>query len=230
MRKAKYYSVIIIFVLSTTAAYSQKPWCVKAGINISSFTDHDDISIRNPVIGISRDFPLEEIYSIMPELIFTSHGGSVTNILGINQHSDHFMNIYDVTANIIYLELPVLFTLKVINSSFSTRIYTGPSFRLGIGDLSDEKYRGIVQTDDNIIINDEPYNNNVEFIEGDFNSSSFRIVHSGFGLNVGLLFEYQFLSLDIMYSYALHQIGQLGQYQFVNKNTHATHFLLGVNF
>lgn len=230
MSKIKYYSIVMLIALYSTAVYSQKPWCVKAGVNISSFTDYDDDSIRSLSIGISRDFPIEEIYSIMTELIFTTQGGAVNNVLVTNPQSDQFQNVYDITAQIVYIEIPVVFTLKVINTSFSTKIYTGPSFRIGISDLSDEKYQGFVQAGDGMIINEEQYNNNVNFTEVDFNNSSLRIVHSGIGLNVGLLFEYKFLSFDIMYGYALHQIGQLGQYQFVNKNTHATHFLLGVNF
>ena len=144
--------------------------------------------------------------------------------------TDPYIYSYDITVRIVYLEIPILFTMTVIPGDFSTKIYLGPSYRLGIIDITNKSNR-------TLIYNSDDYNGDMireeietQFVQGDFDNSLPRIVNSGFGLNVGLLFQYKFVSFDFMYSYGFNKIGQVDQFYFIDKRTHAVHFLLGINF
>ncbi len=226
----KLFFIGIFTILIASNVYSQSPWCLKAGVNISSFTNEDSDFITSFTFGISREYPLNDSYSIIPEIFLTKQGGIVKDEPVKTPEYEEYLYSYDILSRVVYFEIPILFAGNFDFNSLRTKIYLGPSYRLGFIDASKISNEKLIYDRDNPEKKEEYENYDFEYIQGDYDNSLPRIISSGLGLNIGVMLKYSFLTLDIMYSYALHDIGQLDQFHPLNKNTHALHFLLGVNF
>jgi len=89
---------------------------IKAGASLSTISeegegfsseDVDRNSIVTPVVGLTFDLNLSDIITIQPELLYSQSGGkNVYNVLGTTTDASYRIN---------YLELPVLFKVKVGN-------------------------------------------------------------------------------------------------------------------
>jgi hypothetical protein len=105
----------LVMLCAAPAAFSQLG--IKAGAALSTVNEdgegysQDDVekkSVLTPVIGLTYDLNLSNVFTLQPELLFSQSGGRSTyNVLGTSTESTHRIN---------YLELPVLAKLQLGNA------------------------------------------------------------------------------------------------------------------
>ncbi len=138
------FSVLIFFVIvSVMGAQAQSEVApvtvanpggiyIKGGVNFSNISTHNDGSYNDANmlttynVGVVADFPLMEVLSVQPGLVFTGKGSKASgSVLGVSSTTKF---------NPMYIEVPVNFVVKVpIGNDARFFFGAGPYAALGVG-------------------------------------------------------------------------------------------------
>ncbi len=214
MKKQLFLFLVSCMILSMTClsvkAQDTNPaqFGVKAGLNLSNLYT-SDASSSDLLVGFNFGFfdklPLTNDVSIQPEFYISTKGSSVT-YKGI---------ILDGTAkfNLTYLELPVLFVVKV-----------APALNVQFGPYIAYMVDGKVTNEANVSLFNFEKNLNVN----DYNRFDAGLV-GGLGVDVGSL------TIGARYNYGLTKVGKtksylLSSYTIPNANNGVINFYISLGF
>ncbi len=105
----KKLSIIVLMFIFSTSAFAQKfNFGPKAGINITNYSggDINSDAMIGYHLGGMLNFGFGEIFSIQPELLFSTQGAKVMNV---TSKKDYKIN---------YLNLPILLKFRIANGFF----------------------------------------------------------------------------------------------------------------
>jgi hypothetical protein len=129
----------MLLALISIPVFSQVSYNIKAGMNMSDFTKDDFSKMKVGFqIGVGMDYAFDNTWSFQPSLLLTTKGAK----------SDSEED-FEVKANPIYIELPLMLAAKVnVASDVNVVFSAGPYAAYGIGGKNTVETSGIsVETD-----------------------------------------------------------------------------------
>ncbi len=127
--------IVIALLLGITANAQEKPltFGVKAGMNLANFSGDGDFDSKIGFnVGVTVDYALPSNLYILSGLEFTIKGGK-TKAEYIMMEEDVAVR-YKVTANPMYLQLPVHLGYKLaVTEGVNLVFHTGPYIAYGVG-------------------------------------------------------------------------------------------------
>lgn len=129
----------MLLALISIPVFSQVSYNIKAGMNMSDFTKDDFSKMKVGFqIGVGMDYAFDNTWSFQPSLLLTTKGAK----------SDSEED-FEVKANPIYIELPLMLAAKVnVASDVNVVFSAGPYVAYGIGGKNTVETSGIsVETD-----------------------------------------------------------------------------------
>lgn len=194
--KKTFFSVLSIAFLGIfTTLHAQVG--IKAGVNLSTIVeeneevskeDFDNKSIVGPVLGLTFDLSVNDVFSIQPEVYYSQSGGKNTyNVLGSVSKSVYRIN---------YIEVPILAKLKFGNSGGE-----GVGFYVAAGPWAgfalNGKYEFTTEVDGDII-----FQNKEDFTFDDEDNA--KRLNYGLSGAAGLMFGQ--LAIDLRYNYGINNL------------------------
>jgi hypothetical protein len=195
----KQFILLTMVLLGTAIAThsSAQTFCVKAGLNLSTFNVPDENTPPKPLMtpglhmGITRDFKLSQSFVFETGILFSMKGYRV-------DYSGTFMGIpftIDGKTNLSYLEIPLLIK-GYYEIGPSTRLYAAAGPYVGIGLVGKEEAEVTINGD----------------TESDFRNLSFGededVKRVDLGLNFGTGIEFKSFLLGVNYGLGLTDISQ----------------------
>ena len=220
---------IIIFLFIVSNLNAQNPWRIKAGLNFSKFRDNDSEFLINYSFGLSRQIYIFGNYFVSPEIFVTKQGSLLKHKPVKTDDWDWYLYSYNIKAEIIYLEFPVLLNYEISLQGLKMNIYLGPSFRFSFGSLDKTKrsIEKLIYDDTHPDRKDDYVDYNFEFVQGDYAGS--LIKSSAWSMNFGFKVDLNIIDLALRYTYTLNEIGQIEQLQPIKRYLHSLHILLGIH-
>lgn len=199
MRKMKFSLIVAMLVAVTAVSAQQLTLGVKGGLNMSNFSG--DLDNADPKvgfnIGLAADYEFMWDHAIQTGLFFTTKGSKYTSSLEGKK--------VDVTANPMYLQLPIHYAYK-LNVSPGTRLvfHAGPYMALGIGGKI--KAKGSLDK--------VSFKADSDFFEKD----RFKRFDAGLGLGVGA--EFGPILVDLGWDMGLVNISDVNNVDTKNQNAY----------
>jgi len=222
--------LLVLFVINLNA---QNSWTIKGGLSHSNFRDENESnSINSFSIGISKNIPISDNFSISAELFVTTQGGILKNKLVYfgEFFADSVFYAFDIKAVATYLEIPLLLNYSVYNFSKNNGniyLFFGPSYRFAIDHSSTLSNRRKT--------NEDYRSKNFDYsAAGDWDNSLpsplFVFVNErGLSLNIGFVYNHPFLIVETRYTYTMREMEQIGQIDAIGNHLNSIHLLIGFN-
>ncbi|HSC52755.1 MAG TPA: porin family protein [Phnomibacter sp.] len=202
-------SVVMAQSKSTTKAALEPKLGIKAGANFSNFFI-DEVDDANMKVGfhggVYAQLPISALFSIQPELLYSSKGSKIT-------YNNFIMGNGEYRFNLNYIEMPVL---AVVHLGPSINLHAGPyiAYLAGVN---------VTNLDEN--------NNSVDQITSldadDYNRFDY-------GLSGGVGFTVDALNFGARYSYGFSAIGEnsdnVSLANYVFRDTKNSNFQLYLGF
>lgn len=138
----KFFLLIMVWLMSLAAAYSQNYLGVKGGVIFSNMTDghlgldYDDLGQLGGTTGIVAEYTFNDFFAFSPELVFS--------MKGTEYHKKESNTVIETRTDIYhfgYIELPLLLKIRYELSFIEPYVKLGPYFGLiAAGDATEYGY------------------------------------------------------------------------------------------
>lgn len=185
--------ILASLILFTTVSFAQEiKYGAKAGINVSNLRGDypDEIDENKSKIGFHiggfLEYSINDKFSIQPELLFSTQGGSSEIKESFEYNGETYYESFTQTPKISYLNIPLMLKYKVIEK---LSIEFGPQIGFALSakskweyvDTEDSSYNETIEVD---ILNGGNYN----YLGTDVEVKG-RINKFDFGLNLGASYD-----------------------------------------
>lgn len=202
--------ISIIFLLSSPIILSaQKGFSYKLGANYSKFRNIDTEMKPGVTMGLGYEWDLRKNSAIEVEVYYINHKVTVRNKTIAIYWDYDFGHNYNIQLSLGTINLATNFCYYIpICKRFKLQTLIGPSFSLGIIDMSTKKRLNLVRNEQSIIEFDYIYSR-----EGGFSI----LKTSGLNLNTGIGFVYSFLKIEFRYSHPFYDVETITDINFFEK-------------
>jgi outer membrane protein with beta-barrel domain len=121
---------------ASTAASRAAAWYTRPAVGVQVGYSRSDLALggggslltsrQGAITGVYLQFPLNDVFAIRPELLFSLKGGSTVATIG----SEGEQNI---DIELAYIELPVLFRVSFPTGSVRPVLFGGPAMAIQVG-------------------------------------------------------------------------------------------------
>ena len=182
--------ILLFSICLTNSSWAQdRLWSIRAGINISSFTNLGEKSIKRLSLAISRDIPIFNRFSIITGFMMSGQGSLLENKPIKTDYWENNLYAYDIKVQRVNLDIPLLLGYSLTYTPIIIKPYTGFSYRIGLGDGTRTDNRKVLYNDHHTERKSEFENFNFEYRFGDSATVPFWISATGFVFNIGTRFE-----------------------------------------
>lgn len=184
--KNKQIILVIIGLLVSFLAFSQDKTGIKVGLNLTNLyvSDVDDENMKFGFnAGIYHRVDITDNFAFQPEFLFTQKGASIHYNGSLLNGSGTYR------YNLNYLEIPLLFVIKLGDVNFHAGPYAALLAGANIKDVDD----------------DGTINNFKSLDRDDFNTFDY-------GLSGGIAFDFEDGILGVRYNYGFNEIGESGSF------------------
>ena len=110
--------ILGILLLSALAANAQLRWDIRAGVNVSQFSEGGAGLKLGIKAGVSAEYGFSQLFALRPGLYFSMNGSS---------EDRNFASGFPAGCNLSYIELPVLASFRFpVTSGFALALNAGP--------------------------------------------------------------------------------------------------------
>lgn len=185
--------ILASLILFTTVTFAQQiKYGAKAGINVSSLKGDypDEIDENKSIIGFHiggfLEYSINEKFSIQPELLFSTQGGSSEIKETYEYNNGTYYESFTQTPKISYLNIPLMFKYKVIEK---LSVEFGPQIGFALSAKSKWEYIDSEDSSYNETIEVDLLNGGNYIFLGDDVEVKGRFNKFDFGLNIGTSYE-----------------------------------------
>ena len=121
---------------TSTAASRAAAWYTRPAAGIEVGYSRTDLALggggnlltsrQGAITGVYLQFPLQDVFAIRPELLFSLKGGSTVATIGAKGEQN-------IAIELAYVELPVLFRVSFPTGSIRPVLFGGPALAIQIG-------------------------------------------------------------------------------------------------
>jgi len=215
MRKQNFFLMAIIFLFAFSINNAQlSNWGVKAALNNSTFSGDGLDNIESKWgygIGVYVNFPMNEQFSIQPELYYNNKGATYSES-DTESGFDYTLTLSaDFTIPMNYLEIPILGVYSV-NPNFS--IFAGPYFDIFLS--------GKAEYESDYHYADDYGNTEDGSSSGSEEIDSEDMTIPGYGIVAGAEYNFGKFNVGARYSLGLNNIGDSSDEEIKHQNIQFT--------